>query len=134
MILACSLPLKTRNPNNGSQGFSRTATFAKARRRKHERKTAHETLLLAHGAGVADAVFELTANRKLVVELTRVAPSNGLDPHDALGPSLKGVIDGIGDALGLTNDRDARVQWKLEQRRGKPKEYAVEVEIRKVER
>ena len=65
----------------------------------------------------------------VVVTVTRVAPSQGLDPHDALGPALKGCIDGVADALGLANDRDPRVTWKLDQRRGRPREYAVEVHI-----
>ena len=42
---------------------------------------------------------------------------------------MKGVIDGIADGLGLKNDRDPRVVWHLAQRRGAPKEYAVEVLI-----
>lgn len=63
----------------------------------------------------------------LVVLLTRIAP-RALDPGDNLNCSMKGVRDGVADALGI-NDRDARVTWEYAQRRGKPKEYGVEIRI-----
>ena len=64
-----------------------------------------------------------------VVLVRRVAPSSGLDPHDSLPASLKSIVDGIADALGLASDRDARVRWTYDQRRGVPGEHAVEVEV-----
>lgn len=104
--------LKTPNPLNGGTGNTKLAGIIKSRRRKlHRRNATHRTL--------AARPPELP----LVVTVTRVAPSRGLDPHDGLGASLKGVIDGIADALGV-DDRDPRVIWRLEQRRGP---WAVEV-------
>jgi len=47
---------------------------------------------------------------------------------------MKACVDGIADALGLTNDRDDRVSWEYDQRRGVKGEHAVEVEIRRVTR
>lgn len=115
-----TLALKTTNPNNGSAGFSRAATFAKARRRKAQRQV----------AGAMTRVMVGPSPRwPLVITLTRVAPSDGLDPHDGLGAALKGVIDGVADGLGLRDDRDARVTWVLGQRRGHKGAYAVEVHI-----
>ena len=64
-----------------------------------------------------------------VVPVRRVAPSSGLDPHDSLPASLKSIVDGIADALGLASDRDERVRWTYAQRRGVPGEHAVEVEV-----
>jgi hypothetical protein len=61
----------------------------------------------------------------LVVTLTRVAPSNGLD-GDNLQGSLKACRDGVADWLGV-DDRDPRVTWLYEQRRGK--EWSVEVHV-----
>ncbi len=119
-MIAFTLAIKTTNPNNNSQGFSRTATFAKARRRKAQRKAAWAKTLSAVG---------LTPKFPVTVTVCRVAPSGGLDPHDGLGAALKGCIDGIADGLGLKNDRDPRVTWMLDQRRGPPKVYAVEVRI-----
>lgn len=121
-MIAFTLAIKTTNPNNSSQGFSRNATFAKARRRKVQR----EAMFYAMRCEVLSAPrmeFPLT------VTVTRVAPSAGLDPHDGLGASLKGCIDGIADGLGLKNDRDSRVTWVLAQRRGPAGFYAVDVAI-----
>lgn len=60
-----------------------------------------------------------------VVLLRRVAPSNGLDAHDNLPGSLKGVVDGIAEWLGI-DDRDPRVKWTYAQERGS---WAVQVEF-----
>ena len=120
------LPLKTTNPLNGSQGFSRGAAMGAAKRRKAQRSTS---------ALVCGAHLKASPYHRLpcAVTITRIAPSNGLDPHDALPASLKGVIDGVADALGLSNDRDPRVTWRFAQRRGKPREYAVEILIESIE-
>lgn len=48
--------------------------------------------------------------------MTRVAPSNGLD-CDSLPASCKGIRDQIAQWLGV-DDRDKRVRWVYEQRRG----------------
>jgi hypothetical protein len=61
-----------------------------------------------------------------VVTLTRIAPRE-LD-GDNLQGGLKACRDGVADWLGL-DDRDPRVTWQYGQRKGKPREYAVEVEI-----
>lgn len=58
-----------------------------------------------------------------VVLMTRVGPSNGLD-DDNLHGALKGVRDQIAAWLGI-DDRDKRVKWICEQRRGG--DWAVEV-------
>ena len=63
----------------------------------------------------------------LEVTLTRIAPRE-LD-DDNLRGALKSVRDGVADCLGV-DDRDKRVAWLYEQRRGRPKEYAVSVQIR----
>ncbi len=115
-----TIHVKTTNPNNGGQGWSRNAAFAKARARKAQREAAH-VLTRAHVG--RDPTFPVT------VTVTRVAPSAGLDPHDGLGAALKGCIDGIADGLGLKNDRDARVTWVLGQRRGAAGAYSVEVTV-----
>jgi hypothetical protein len=61
----------------------------------------------------------------LEVTLTRIAPSNGLDVGDNLPSSQKHVRDAVADLLGV-NDRDPRVTWIYEQRRGP---WGVEVKI-----
>jgi hypothetical protein len=62
----------------------------------------------------------------VVIRLVRIAPRE-LDT-DNLAASFKGVRDGIADRLGI-DDRDDRVHWHYAQQRGKPKEYAVRVEV-----
>lgn len=61
-----------------------------------------------------------------VVTLTRVGPRT-LDT-DNLAGALKSVRDGVADWLKV-DDGDARVTWRYEQRKGAPKEYAVEVQV-----
>ena len=63
------------------------------------------------------------------VTLTRVAPL-ALDGDNAQA-SLKATRDGVADALGI-DDRTPLVQWVYLQRRGKVREYAVEVVIESV--
>lgn len=62
----------------------------------------------------------------IVVHLTRVSP--GTLDSDNLAASGKHVRDGIADALGI-DDRDPRVTWLYDQRRGPRGHYAVEVRI-----
>lgn len=62
----------------------------------------------------------------MVVTLTRIAP-RALD-SDNLAGSAKHVRDGVADALGI-DDRNPIVEWRYAQRRGAPKQYAVEIRI-----
>lgn len=54
----------------------------------------------------------------VVVTLTRIANSTGLDEHDNLPGSLKPFADGVCDYLGIRNDRDPRITWRYENERG----------------
>lgn len=60
-----------------------------------------------------------------VILLRRVAPSTGLDAHDNLPGALKAPVDALAAWLGI-DDRDPRVRWVYEQRRGP---WAVEIEV-----
>lgn len=60
------------------------------------------------------------------VRLTRIAPRQ-LDGDNNQG-SLKGVRDAIAKLIGV-DDADPRVTWCYDQERGKPRKYAVRVEI-----
>lgn len=62
----------------------------------------------------------------LVVTIVRIAPTR-LDSDNLVG-SAKHVRDGVADALGI-DDRDLRVTWHVEQRRGGVRVYGVEVTI-----
>ena len=88
----------------------------RARRRK-----AHRLV-----ASVATRDWKLGDGSSCAVTLTRIAP-RALD-SDNLSASFKGIRDGIADSLGV-DDRSARITWAYFQRRGRPKEYAVEIAI-----
>jgi hypothetical protein len=107
-----TLPLRCPNPLNGSHGH----WSKKAKMRKEHRWAA--------GTVCRPRLRYLSGD--LTVAITRIAPSRGLDPHDGLGASLKGVIDGIADALGC-DDRHPRVTWELRQERGP---WGVRIEVR----
>lgn len=118
-VVEVAYALRTRNPNNGAMGHSRLASILKSKERRQQREVSMlQVLSLA-------PLPELP----VIVTVTRLAPSGGLDPHDGLGAALKGVIDGTADALGLKNDRDARVTWRIEQDRSPRGYYGVRIRI-----
>lgn len=96
-------------------------------------------------ASIRDAVgFSLAAVRNerprlpVAVTLTRLAPRE-LD-SDNLAGALKAVRDEVAVWLGLpvkksrgsrpvADDRDPRVTWTVSQRKGEPKQYAVEIRV-----
>ncbi len=120
-ILA-SLPLKTTNPLNGSHGHWSVASKA----RKLQRASVG-AVTRARMAARGMRPWEPETRERAWVTLTRIAPSSGLD-DDNLRAALKAVRDGVADAMGI-NDRDPRVLWIYDQRREKPREYAVEILI-----
>lgn len=61
----------------------------------------------------------------LLVTLTRLAPRE-LDRADNLPRSCKAIVDEIAHQLGI-DDKDPRMTIHYQQRRGKPREYAVEI-------
>jgi hypothetical protein len=74
------------------------------------------TLKLAvHRARLID---HLDKSAVLAVRAVRVSPQE-LDVHDNLGMSLKAVIDGIADALKVT-DADPRIEFIPDAQRGAP--------------
>ncbi len=115
-----TLPIETHNPLNNSQGFSRFATLAAARRRKEQRATVR-MVIAAH-------LRNWPSKGPWLITITRIAPSQGLD-GDNLGAAMKSCRDGIADALGYTNDRDPIFRWAYDQARGRRGEYGIEVKI-----
>lgn len=65
------------------------------------------------------------------VTLTRIGPRT-LD-GDNLQGGFKAVRDEIARILGI-DDGDPRITWRYGQEKGKPKEYAVRIEIREMSR
>lgn len=127
-VIRFSFPCKTTNPSNGATGNTKWAGIRRTNTRRAQRHQARMALL--HALQCVPYAWGHTCSTLLPckVLVRRVAPSNGLDPHDGLPQALKSIVDGLADALCLANDRDPRVTWEYDQRRGP---YGVEVEIRR---
>ncbi len=123
-LISAIIPIRTRNPNNGATGHSRTAGIIRSKERHSQRDAARMGLFLTTKLQAAPR-----AMLPVVATVVRLAPGNGLDPHDGLRAALKGVVDGVADWLGLDNDRDPRVTWEYDQRRSPKGIYAVEIRI-----
>ncbi|MGJ7508696.1 hypothetical protein [Variovorax sp. GT1P44] len=93
-------------------------------KREHWRRRAERTREHRWATGVSLQSTKTAPVLPCTILLTRIAP-RPLD-DDNLRGALKAVRDGVADWLGL-DDRDSRVTWDYEQRRGPTKYYAVEV-------
>lgn len=110
MNAVVTIPMRTVSESNGREHWA-----SKAKRVKQQRTASHLV------------TRQLLCPMPIEVTLTRVAP-RALD-DDNLRGCLKAVRDGVADAFGV-NDNDPRVVWVYAQRRGKPREYAVEIHAR----
>lgn len=110
--LTIIVPLRTRSEMNLREHWSK-----RSRRMANHRAVAYLRLSAA-----LMSVLPVPA----IVTMVRIAPRQ-LD-DDNLRGALKGVRDGVADAFGL-DDRDPRIRWRYEQRRGNKMEYAVEIRI-----
>lgn len=127
-IVSFELPLRLDSVANGGQGASMGWRFWKAKETKNLRSIGRATATAAIQKQTRmHATRLLLAHKRLVVLITRIAPRE-LDRADNLPRSCKAVIDSMADALGI-NDRDARVEFLVDQTKRSPKEYAVKVEI-----
>lgn len=95
--------------------------FARASEKRQQRDLTM-LVLISH----RNRLVTLMKQSGLRVTLTRIAPSNGLDPDDNLRSALKWVKDGVAKTLGV-DDRDPVIKWDYDQKRGS--EYAVHVRI-----
>jgi len=105
-----TLPIRTVNALNAREHWAK-----RAKRARQER----------YRAGWYCAVFG-SPSLPLTVTLTRVSPRK-MDDDGSIA-SLKNIRDGVADHLGVDDGSDL-IAWKYAQRKGKPKEYAVEIEI-----
>jgi len=109
-----TLPLEAVSENNARENWGK-----RHRRRKGQRKITSACLRLHRWPAVP-----LPATIRLV----RVAP-RALD-SDNLAGSLKAVRDAVAQAYGCDDSPQSGLTWEYDQRRGDPKEYAVEVGAR----
>jgi hypothetical protein len=114
-MLTVTLPIRAASVANLREHWSKRASRAKM----------HRTTAWAE-LRAADKEPRLLG--PVLVRLVRIAP-RALDGHDNLRASLKATVDGVADWLGVP-DNDPRVQWDYAQEKGKPKTYAVRIEVR----
>lgn len=115
---AVTIPVHTECFVNGSQGFSKGATFAAARAKKAQREA------------VAANLFCIGREFRGVT-MVRIAPPTwrkGLDTGN-LWNALKGVQDEIAAHLGIDDGPTSPATWEVDQEEGP--EYGVRVELRK---
>ena len=115
-MINVTLPVRTVSTLNAREHWSKRAPRA-----KEHRALARMLLMVPLRAARLSPPVRVT--------LTRVAPRQ-LDDDNNQG-ALKSVRDGIADALGV-DDRTPLVIWVYEQRRGKPREYGVEIVVEKI--
>lgn len=120
-VLRFELPFRIQSTANLREHWAEKA----ARVKRQRESTALMCRVELHRQRVSGVLGFQRVDR-LVVRLLRVAPLE-LD-DDNLAAALKACRDGVADALGV-NDRDPRVTWVCDQEKGKPKEYAVRVEV-----
>jgi hypothetical protein len=93
---------------------------------KAKRTKAHRSAGVFVGKAIKRVAMPYGGPDSVAVTLTRVAP-RPLDTHDNLRSGFKAFVDGVAEGLGVD---DSTVLWEYQQRRGEPKEYAVEVDAR----
>lgn len=116
------LRVRTTNPLNGA-GFG--SRFARAGERKRHREDARiMTLREMMLAKLTPA--DLVPGRVVLRRLSSSA--RGLDKHDGLPASLKSIVDGIADALGV-DDGGPLVEWECQNKRCARGHFGIEITI-----
>lgn len=118
-MIVVTLPLVTVSESNRRDHWT-----VRARRSRDNRTVARVMFARAR----FDATGQIYLGCDAVVTLIRISPRE-LD-DDNLRPALKAVRDGIADALQI-DDRDPRVKWRYDQRKGPVQ--AVEVRMEEAE-
>lgn len=110
MMLVIEVPITTVSEANRREHWG-----AKARRVRHQRTVTRWCCRATPDfAAIRDWV---RAGGHATVVLTRLAPRS-LDT-DNLAGALKAVRDAVADELGLPNDRDPRIEWRVMQIHGR---------------
>jgi|SRR6185437_9029899 hypothetical protein len=121
-IVNWQLPIKTASESNSSEHWT-------VKRKRHKIQQGWVNMVFLQDK----PIVEIPCN----IVVTRIAPRS-LDSHDNLPMSLKWICDSIADnifpgkAAGRADDcKD--IKWEYRQKKGKPREYAVEIEIQREE-
>lgn len=115
----CEYALRIESQKHGPRGMSMGALRVQAAMKKKHRAVGELAGHQFHFCLFRGAAFH-------VVRITRIAPR--LLDSDNLEASLKYVRDGVAKALGI-DDRDPRVRYVVDQRKGEPKTNLVRLEL-----
>ena len=118
-MITLLLPIKTVSEANQS----RCEHWGAKTRRKNSQKSMVKI-------GLYNFRKQIKGYEEYTVTPTRIAPSpqgQTLD-GDNLQRSMKAVRDQVAEEIGL-DDGSQRITWRYAQEKGKPKEYAVRIEI-----
>ena len=118
MKLEAYVDLRSKAARTRSEMNQREHFHAKASRTAKQRKAAYLALR---------AETYTPPPPPLVIRMTRIA-SRPIKDGDNLQSAFKAVRDGIADFLKI-DDGDDRLQWVVAQRKGKPRQHGVWVEI-----
>ena len=108
------LPIRAQSENNAREHWR-----VRAKRRAAQRRSV--AAICASLEGRYDATSELE------VTFTRIAPRK-LD-DDNLAGSMKAMRDAIAKLLGRDDAPGSGIEWRYDQVKGEPREYAVRVEV-----
>jgi len=127
--LRITIPIRTENPLNGSQGWTRGSGIAKAKLRKEQRDIVHLYL----SAIKRQTTAMIVSLYPVSLHFIRYSPGPGFDPHDGLPASFKAICDQTCDELGLKSDRSHRIALitysQVKTKRSEPDKYRIEIVI-----
>ncbi len=118
LLLELQIPMRIQSAPN-LRAMTRGAVFARNKQKREDKNAVRLHLIAAYG--------KAPPTPPLIVTLCRIAP-HMLDDDNAVG-AVKHHRDSVAEWLGI-NDRHADlVKYVVEQRRGKVREYALEIRI-----
>lgn len=125
-LLVLSIPIRTSRGENAREHWR-----ARWKRWDREHTATHGHWMAATSVYGRIELKACARDPGLLITLTRISPSaKGLDAHDNLRTSLKGIVDQVAKELAI-DDGDPKLEWKYEQRRGP---WAVEISIQTLTR
>lgn len=122
-MIRFTLYLRTRNPLNSGTGNTRLAGILRSKER-----AAHRGVALL-SACAALRLHRVTGREVAPIQVSLTRVSAGVMDDDGLAASMKGIRDGIADALGINDGDVANLSFRYLQRRGPRRHHEVDVLI-----
>ena len=115
-----TIPIKTVSESNAHEHW----------RKRHKRANGNKKKGILGQRETVKLILQTNAIKPALpctIRLVRIAPRK-LDQGNLAG-SMKHVQDGCADWIGVDDRRDDVVKYEYAQERGKPKEYAIRIEV-----